>query len=67
MPGWPVDTSERDFYGETRIVSGRIDIGADEYQSTTGLPVISDIENTRIYPNPNNGQFTIEIKECNES
>jgi hypothetical protein len=66
MPGWPVDTSERDFYGETRIISGRIDIGADEYQSTTGLPVIGDMENIRLYPNPNNGQFTIEVKGVDE-
>jgi hypothetical protein len=54
MPGFPVDTSERDFYGEPRITpaGSRIDIGADEYQVITGLQLINNVEDVKVYPNP---------------
>ena len=61
MPGFAVDTTERDINGHTRIVNARIDIGAEEYQSSsTGVLVYDNRQSITIYPNPCMGNFVIQ-------
>jgi hypothetical protein len=65
MPTFPIDTSERDFDGNTRVISGRIDIGADEYQGPNEVPGISEIGTLKVYPNPVSSKVTIELTTLN--
>ncbi|MGP8216111.1 MAG: right-handed parallel beta-helix repeat-containing protein [Bacteroidia bacterium] len=63
MPGFPVDTGERDFYGEIRIVGSIIDIGADEYQGPASLQAIDNLQDIKIYPIPATSTLTVELPE----
>lgn len=52
-----------DLKGNPRVSSSIIDIGAYEYQGTlTGIVNNTTEHDITIYPNPNSGSFTIEIK-----
>lgn len=60
-PSYPTDTSEHDFNGNTRIVSGRIDIGAIEYQGPNGIDNIGNEVEMLVYPNPATSIITISV------
>jgi hypothetical protein len=65
MPGFPIDTSERDYDGNTRIIGGKIDIGADEYQGPSSLLIFDDLKKIKVYPNPATLSITVDLSGFN--
>jgi len=54
----------QDIDNQTRIMNGTIDIGADEYQTSSLIDQFSDENNgIRIFPNPATNCLTIEIPQ----
>lgn len=56
-------TTNFDYDGDIRADNTPVDIGADAPRIfVTGIPDIDGLEDLRIFPNPNNGQFIIRVK-----
>lgn len=63
-PSYSSATSETDFYGKTRISGGRIDCGADEFQSETMMVnESSESEAFSVFPNPATSYLQVNSKE----
>ena len=54
------DPEEEDIDGENRIIDGRVDIGADERNTTTSAHIITMQDCIGIYPNPFTDQVIID-------
>ncbi|HXP51789.1 MAG TPA: T9SS type A sorting domain-containing protein, partial [Bacteroidia bacterium] len=66
MPTFPADTSERDYNGNNRIIGGRIDIGAVEYQGPNEVQDIDEAGILKLYPNPVSSRVTMELATSNK-
>ena len=53
-------STDTDIYGNKRLFGSAIDLGAYEYSETLGLDDVQ-VKSTRIYPNPTNGVFYIDV------
>ena len=51
-PSYTAGVDELDIFGESRIINGRIDIGAAENQSGSGIEPVLYHNSSFIYPNP---------------
>ena len=60
-PSYTAATGETDYYGSTRIVGGRVDMGCAEYAATTNIPVNSYAQSLLFYPNPFSEQATLSL------
>lgn len=56
------DIWETDIYGTNRVINGKIDIGAAEYNPNISIEHIVRTTDIIVYPNPFSGQLWIEIK-----
>ena len=56
-------TFDIDQRGEARIFNNTADIGAYEYDPTTTIQEYFSEVKTRLYPNPNNGSFTLNFTQ----
>ncbi len=66
-PAYQPAAGETDMDGEARIANGRVDMGADEYGSVTGMlipptPINSRFQLLPAYPNPFNGWISIPVR-----
>jgi len=61
-PGTVITTGELDYYGNTRLIGSNIDIGASEFDATTGIiNIIKDSDYFYAYPNPFASETTISF------
>lgn len=61
-PGTVISTGELDYYGNARIFGSNIDIGASEFNVTTGIKnVIKNTALFSVYPNPFVSETTISF------
>lgn len=61
-PGTVISTGELDYYGNARIFGSNIDIGASEFNVTTGIKnVIKNTALFSVYPNPFVSETTISL------
>lgn len=61
-PGTVISTGELDYYGNARIFGSNIDIGASEFNVTTGIKnVIKNTALFSVYPNPCVSETTISF------
>lgn len=61
-PGTIITTGELDYYGNTRLFGSIIDIGASEFDATTGIKnVIKNTDHFSVYPNPFVSETTISF------
>lgn len=59
-PGTVITTGELDYYGDARIIGSNIDIGASEFNATTGIKnAIKNTDQFSVYPNPFVSETTI--------
>jgi hypothetical protein len=60
-PTYSATSEETDIDGEVRVKNNRIDIGSDEYDSTTLLKLLARNPVVSIFPNPASEKITVKI------
>jgi hypothetical protein len=63
-PATVISAGETDYDGNPRIISGRIDKGAYEYNGAVGIAAINPNNNFSIYPNPAKEAVSIKCDEA---
>lgn len=62
-PSFVTGTNETDFYGGTRLVNLKVDIGANEYPTPVFLNEYENDIAISVYPNPSNDFITIDFPQ----
>lgn len=58
-----LNNNELDYFGNTRVLNNKIDIGACEImQQPNNIQYYQNKQNMIVFPNPSNGEFVIQMK-----
>lgn len=60
-PLFTLAIGETDIDGENRITGTNVDVGADEFYSTSGVDIADNDLSINVFPNPTKGQLNIHI------
>ncbi|MGD0711489.1 MAG: T9SS type A sorting domain-containing protein [Bacteroidales bacterium] len=63
-PVFAPGTGETDYYGDTRVINSRVDMGANEFSSSTSISDNPDKDDyIYVYPNPASKNITIKMQQ----